>query len=104
MNSRLKISAVLIALFVGQFATSPVYAGTVCKQSGWIGQAVHALKLKAKKKAIKDWRAKVIAHHGAPWASWSLASYKSLSCFKERSKWRCLASGVPCKKEFGLKL
>lgn len=76
----------------------PAKAGVVCKPSGWIGQAVHVLKNKARFKAKKDWRQKVTAAHGFQWASWALASHKWQYCEKWNSKWRCLASAVPCKQ------
>ena len=99
MSRIVMISLVTVGLcLVGSAAK----AGTVCKSSGWVGQASHSLKGKAQKRARKDWRKKVIAHHGVAWASWSLASHKFISCFEEKRKWRCIASGVPCKTEFGL--
>lgn len=76
----------------------PAKAGVVCKPSGWIGQSLHVLKNKARKRAKKDWRQKVKAANGFQWASWSLAANKWDHCHKKGTNWHCIASAVPCKQ------
>jgi hypothetical protein len=74
-----------------------------CKSWGFVGQAVGQNQAQTQLLARANWASKVTAQWNAQWADWSLAASRWERCEPYRRQLRCLANGVPCKNEPGLK-
>ena len=81
---------------------TPVTANT-CKPWGFVGQAVGANQAQTMVLARANWAAKVTAQWDQSWAVWTQAAPRWERCDPYRRQFRCLANGVPCKDEMGLK-
>jgi len=90
------VAALLVA------SPTPAAAKT-CKSWGFVGQAVGANQAQTMVLARANWAAKVTAQWNQSWAEWPQAASRWERCDPYRRQFRCLANGVPCKDEMGLK-
>jgi len=74
-----------------------------CKSWGFVGQAVGANQAQTMVLARANWASKVTAQWNAQWADWNQAASRWERCEPYRRQLRCLANGVPCKPDMGLK-
>jgi len=88
---------------VALILTSSPAAAATCKPWGFVGQAVGANQTQTMVLARANWAAKVTAQWDQSWATWTQAASRWERCDPYRRQFRCLANGVPCKDEMGLK-